>query len=154
MKKIISIIMMALLLMIVAHNALAEDFAVQKENAIAALKVSLPEAVVDFAVRERDDGRDEWDLFFVLGNQLGEGKVLESTNEIRKVTLYEKPDGVLTAGEAMARLSQLKGNVVILDLELDRDDGGLFYEGEAELDGKRYEFEMTAAGEIIEWERD
>lgn len=154
MKKIISIIMMALLLMIVAHNALAEDFAVQKENAIAALKVSLPEAVVDFAVRERDDGRDEWDLFFTQGNQMGEAEVLESTNEIRKVTLYEKPDGVLTAGEAMARLSQLKGNVVILDLELDRDDGGLFYEGEAELDGKRYEFEMTAAGEIIEWERD
>ena len=154
MKKTISIIMTVLLIMIVAHNALAEEFTAQKENAIAALKVSLPEAVVDFAVRERDDVRDEWDLFFVLGNQLGEAEVLESTNEIRKVTLYEKPEGALTAGEAMARLSQLKGNVVIIDLELDRDDGGLFYEGEAELDGKRYEFEMTAAGEIIEWERD
>ena len=154
MKKTISIIMTVLLIMIVAHNALAEEFTAQKENAIAALKVSLPEAVVDFAVRERDDGRDEWDLFFVLGNQMGEAEVLESTNEIRKVTLYEKPEGALTAGEAMARLSQIKGNVVIIDLELDRDDGNLFYEGEAELDGKRYEFEMTAAGEIIEWERD
>ena len=154
MKKTTSIIMTVLLIMVVAHNALAEEFTAQKENAIAALKVSLPEAVVDFAVRERDDGRDEWDLFFVLGNQLGEAEVLESTNEIRKVTLYEKPEGALTAGEAMARLSQLKGNVVIIDLELDRDDGNLFYEGEAELDGKRYEFEMTAAGEIIEWERD
>lgn len=154
MKKTISIIMTVLLIMVVAHSALAEEFTAQKENAIAALKVSLPEAVVDFAVRERDDGRDEWDLFFVLGNQLGEAEVLESTNEIRKVTLYEKSEGALTAGEAMARLSQLKGNVVIIDLELDRDDGNLFYEGEAELDGKRYEFEMTAAGEIIEWERD
>ena len=154
MKKTTSIIMTVLLIMVVAHNALAEEFTAQKENAIAALKVSLPEAVVDFAVRERDDGRDEWDLFFTQGNQMGEAEVLESTNEIRKVTLYEKPEGALTAGEAMARLSQLKGNVVIIDLELDRDDGGLFYEGEAELDGKRYEFEMTAAGEIIEWERD
>lgn len=154
MKKTISIIMTVLLLMVIAHNALAEEFTAQKENAIAALKVSLPEAVVDFAVRERDDGRDEWDLFFTQGNQMGEAEVLESTNEIRKVTLYEKPEGALTAGEAMARLSQIKGNVVIIDLELDRDDGNLFYEGEAELDGKRYEFEMTAAGEIIEWERD
>lgn len=154
MKKTISIIMTVLLIMVVAHNALAEEFTAQKENAIEALKVSLPEAVVDFAVRERDDGQDEWDLFFTQGNQMGEAEVLESTNEIRKVTLYEKPEGALTAGEAMARLSQLKGNVVIIDLELDRDDGNLFYEGEAELDGKRYEFEMTAAGEIIEWERD
>ena len=154
MKKMISIVMAALLLMAVAHSAFAEAFSAQEENALAALKVSLPDAVVDYAVRERDDGRDEWNLFFVLGNQLGECEVLEATNEICKVTLYEKPEGALTAGEAMARLSQLKGAVTVVELELDHDDGSLFYEGEAELGGKRYEFEMTVAGEIIEWERD
>lgn len=37
---------------------------------------------------------------------------------------------------------------------LDRDDGRLVYEGEAELDGRFYDFEMTAEGKIIEWERD
>ena len=80
--------------------------------------------------------------------------MVESTNEIRKVTLFEKPEGGLTAGEAMALLAEKKGAVTIMDLSLDLDDGRLRYEGEAELDGKRYEFEMRVTGEIIEWERD
>lgn len=152
MKKKIAIVMMALMLMVV--GAAAEEFAVEKSNALAAMKVSLPDAVVDYAVRERDDGRYEWDLFFTQGNQLGECEVLESTNEIRKVTLYEKPEGALNAGEAMALLAQKKGEIQVMDLELDRDGGSLRYEGEAELGGKRYEFEMSITGEIIEWERD
>ena len=154
MKKRIVIVMMALLLMITVLNASAEEFAAEKENAIAAAKVSLPEAVVDYAVRERDDGRYEWDLFFTQGSQIGEVEVIESTNEIRKVTLYEKPEGALTASEAMALLAEKKGAIEIIDLELDRDGGSLRYEGEAELSGKRYEFEMRITGEIIEWERD
>ena len=154
MKKKIAIVMMAVLLMISAQNVFAEEFAAEKEKAIASVKVSLPEAVVDYAVRERDDGRYEWDLFITQGNQIGEVKVHETTNEIRKVTLYEKPEGALTASEAMALLAEKKGAVQIIDLELDRDDGSLRYEGEAQLDGKRYEFEMRATGELLEWERD
>lgn len=151
MKKSLVVLM---LLALGAVPAVAEDFSVEKENALAALKVSLPEAVVDYAVRERDDGRYEWDLFFTLGSQIGECEVLESSNEIRKVTLYEKPEGALNAGEAMAQLARLKGDVIIRDLELDKERGGLRYEGEAELDGKYYEFEIAEDGEIIEWERD
>ena len=60
---------------------------------------------------------------------------------------------MLNAGEAMALLSQSKGALTIVELELDHE-GGLRYEGEAEQGGKRYEFEMRATGEIIEWERD
>jgi len=151
MKKIFALMM---ILALAAMPVMAEEFAAERENALAAVKVSLPEAVVDYAVRERDDGRYEWDLFFTQGSQLGVCEVLESTNEIRKVTLYEKPEGALLAGEAMALLAQKKGNVTIVDLELDRDGGRLRYEGEAELDGKRYEFEMSVTGDIIEWERD
>ena len=81
-------------------------------------------------------------------------KVLEDGNELRKVTLYEKPDGALTAAEAMEKLAASKGAVTVIDLDLDRDDGRLRYEGEAELDGKRYEFEMSVTGELLEWERD
>ena len=90
MKKNIAIIMTVLLLVVAAHSVLAEESSAAKENAIAALKVSLPDAVVDYAVREYDDGRYEWDLFFTLGSQLGECEVLESSNEIRKVTLYKR----------------------------------------------------------------
>lgn len=153
MKKIFAM-MLALALLTMAGVAMAEEFATEKQNALAAFKVSMPEAVVDYAVRDRDDGRYEWDLFFTQGSQLGVCEVLESTNEIRKVKLYEKTDGALTADEAMERLAEKKGAITVTELDLDRDDGRLVYEGEVQLDGKRYEFEMKVTGEIVEWERD
>ncbi len=131
-----------------------DPYAAQRENAIAAMKVSLPDATLHYAVRERDDGRDEWNLFFTQSENLGVCKVIEKTNEIRKVELFKKGETMLTADLAMEKLAQQKGAMTILELELDWDDGYLTYEGEAEMNGKRYEFEMTADGEIIEWERD
>lgn len=151
MKKFFALMMV---LALSASVALAEDFAQEKEKAIAALKVSMPEAVVDYAVRDRDDGRYEWELFFEVGGQLGKCEVREDSNEIRKVSLYDKPEGALKASEAMELLAQKKGAIEIIELDLDREGKGLCYEGEAELDGKRYEFEMSVFGEIIEWERD
>ena len=153
MKKMFAMLLTLALLMM-AGAAMAEEFETEKNNALAAFKVSMPDAVVDYTVRERDDGRYEWKLFFTQGSQIGMCKVLESSNEIRKVKLYEKTAGVLTASEAMAKLAEKKGAVTVTELDLDRDDGRLVYEGDAELDGKRYEFEMKATGEIVEWERD
>ena len=150
-KKFFALLM---ILSLSVAPAMAEEFAQQKENALAAMKVSLPEAMFDYAVRDYDDGDYEWALFFEMGSQLGECEVRESTNEICEVTLYEKPEGALKASEAMALLAQQKGEIVIVELDLDREGKMLIYEGEAELDGKRYEFEINAVGEIIEWERD
>ena len=146
--------MLTLALAMMAGTAMAEEFAAEKQNALAAFKVSMPDAVVDYTVRDRDDGRYEWDIFFTQGSQLGLCEVLESTNEIRRVKLYEKAAGALNASEAMAKLAEKKGAITVTDLDLDWDDGSLRYEGDAQLDGKRYEFEMKATGEIIEWERD
>lgn len=43
----------------------------------------------------------------------------------------------------------------ILEIELDRDDGRTYYEGEAYANGYKYEFEVDAyTGAIIEWEVD
>ena len=148
-KNRIMIALLALVLMIGAAHAVAEEYTAERENALAAVKVSLPDAV-----RDRDDGRYEWDVFFTQDNQLGKCQVLESSNELRKVKLYEKPEGALTASEAMALLAEKKGELTVVDLDLDRDDGRIRYEGEAELDGRRYEFEMSVNGDIIEWERD
>jgi len=153
MKKIFAM-MLALALLTMAGAAMAEEFATERQNALAAFKVSLPEAVVDYTVRERDDGRYEWEIFFTQGSQLGVCEVREEGNEIRKVTLYEKTAGMLTASEAMAKLAEKKGAITVTELELDWDNGGLRYEGDAQLDGKRYEFEMKATGEIVEWARD
>lgn len=130
------------------------EYADELQQAIAALQAHTPGAVVDYAVRERDDGRYEWDLFFTLGDQLGQCEIREEGFEVRRVMLYDKPAGGLTAAEAMAALAQAKGDVTIIDLELDRDDGRIRYEGEAALGEKRYEFEINADGRIIEWERD
>jgi len=153
MKKIFAM-MLALALLTMAGAAMAEEFETEKQNALAAFKVSMPDATVDYTVRDRDDGRYEWKLFFTQGSQLGVCEVLESTNEIRKVKLYEKAAGVLTASEAMAKLAEKKGAITVTELDLDWDDGRLTYEGDVQLDGKRYEFEMKATGEVIEWERD
>ena len=153
MKKIFAM-MLALALLTMAGAAMAEEFETEKNNALAAFKVSMPDAVVDYTVRDRDDGRYEWDIFFTQGNQLGVCEVLESNNEIRKVKLYEKTEGALLASEAMAKLAEKKGAITVVNLDLERDDGRLVYEGEVQLDGKRYEFEMKITGEIVEWERD
>ena len=153
MKKIFAMLL-ALALLMMAGAAMAEGFETEKNNALAAFKVSMPDAVVDYTVRERDDGRYEWNIFFTQGSQIGMCKVREESNEIRRVELFEKTAGVLAASEAMAKLAEKKGAVTVTDLELDWDDGRLTYEGDAQLDGKRYEFEMKATGDIIEWERD
>ena len=153
MKKIFAM-MLALALLTMAGAAMAEGFETEKNNALAAFKVSMPEAVVDYTVRDRDDGQYEWDIFFTQGNQLGVCEVLESNNEIRKVKLYEKTEGALLASEAMAKLAEKKGAITVVNLDLERDDGRLVYEGDVQLDGKRYEFEMKITGEIVEWERD
>lgn len=153
MKKIFAM-MLALMLLMVAGAAMAEEFETEKNNALAAFKVSMPDATVDYTVRERDDGRYEWKLFFTQGDQIGVCEVREESNEIRKVELFVKEAGMLNAAEAMAKLSEKKGAITVTELELGWDDGRLQYEGDVELDGKRYDFEMKVTGEIIEWERD
>ena len=165
MKKFYWMLTLLAVFALGAHSALAEgadipkpqfpaEYAEEFTKAEAALKAHTPGTVVDFAVRERDDGREEWDLFFVLGGQLGEGEVIESDYTVRNVRLYDMPEGGLSAAQAVRLLRKEKGDLQIVDLELDRDNGRLRYEGEATLDGKRYEFEISVEGELIEWERD
>lgn len=165
MKKTFWLLALLMALVLPMQNVLAEEaveptpyfpaeYAAEFEQASAALQAHLPGALVDFAVRERDDGRYEWDLFFVLDGQLGEVEILEGDFAIRRVRLYDMPEGGLTALQAIAVLAQEKGELLVTDLELDLDDGRLRYEGEAMLGERHYEFEISATGSIIEWEYD
>lgn len=122
--------------------------------AIEAVRKEVPGAVIHYAIQNTDDRRLEWDVFFTDGTMLGECEVDAETYEVRKYRSYEPKGEALTADKAVEKLMASKGALTIIDLDLDRDDGDLWYEGEAELDGRRYEFEMTAAGRIVEWERD
>ena len=90
---------------------------------------------------------------YVYG-QLSEGKITGFAFDVRRVSLHNVPENALTAAQAMDVLKQGKGDVQILDLELDREDGRLCYEGEAMLENKRYEFTVSVAGDILEWKRD
>ena len=156
MMKKVYIILLALLLVFGVEEAFGESLDSPALSApIAAMKVSLPDAQLHYAVKEREDGRDEWNLFFSQNGSLGVCKIWADTNTIRKVELYDRgTEEALTADKAMEKLAQDKGAMTVRELELDWDDGELRYEGEAELDGRYYEFEMTAAGRVIEWERD
>lgn len=150
-------VLVTIVLVLVSCEVFAESadpYAAQREAAIAAMKVSLPEAELDYAVRERDDGRYEWNFFYTQGEQFGVCKVLEANNEVRRVELFNPPAGALKASEAMAKLAAEKGAMEITDLELDWDDGFLTYEGDAQMNGRRYEFEMDVDGSFIKWERD
>ena len=157
MKKEWVVVLLVIVLVLISCEVFAESadpYAAQREAVLAAMKVSLPEAEVDYIVRERDDGRYEWNIFYVQDGRFGVCKVLEATNEVRRVELFDPPAGALKASEAMAKLAQEKGAMEITDLELDWDDGYLTYEGDALMNGRRYEFEMDVDGSFIEWERD
>lgn len=163
MKKLLSVLILLTLLMLPMHNTYAEEVltpyypsehAAAFEKAAVALQTHTPGAIVDYAVRERDDGEFEWKLFFTLNGQLGEAEILEEAFSVRRVRLYDMPEGSLTAFQTMNKLMQEKGILTIVDLELDNEKGRIYYEGEAMLDALRYEFEISVTGEIIEWERD
>ena len=165
MKKYIWIPALLLLFIIAMNSVHAQnadtstayfpaEYAAEYEKAAATLYAHTPGAVIDYAVRERDDGRYEWDLFFTCNGQLGVAEVIEFDFSVRRVKLYDMSEETLSASQAVAMLAQQKGNVQIIDLELDWDDSRLQYEGEAMLNEKRYEFELSATGAIREWERD
>ena len=64
-------------------------------------------------------------------------------------------DGRLTEAGALAALGLLRPGAEVEELELDREDGRLVYEGEAWLGGVEYEFELEATvGRLIEWQAD
>lgn len=162
MKKMMLTLMIAL--MVLASAAATADSyyldrsslsADSQQTAEAAFKAAEPGATLNYTILDRDDGRFEWEIFFSEGGSLGVCEVDAKTGEIIRTKTYSDiADGALTADKAIEALGKAKGNVTVLELDFERDDGRLIYEGEAELDGRFYDFEMTVEGRIIEWERD
>lgn len=64
-------------------------------------------------------------------------------------------DGVLTLEGALKVLALHRPEAEFRALELEEDDGIWEYEGEALINGEKYEFELNArTGKLLEWERD
>ena len=109
------------------------------------------------ALLERDDGQYEWKVFVRKGSEVSLYTVQAQSGAIYGVETYPQGEGVMSAEEAVAALKAAQGDVEVteLDLELNDNTHTLRYEGKAQSDGRRYEFEMDAAdGKLYEWERD
>ena len=62
---------------------------------------------------------------------------------------------MMTEEAARAQIATLKPGAEIVRIKLDEDDGRYFWEGDATLNGTRYEFSINATtGDMVEWERD
>lgn len=66
-----------------------------------------------------------------------------------------RANGLLTEDGARRVLGIFRPDAVVTELELEKDDGLLIYEGEALVNGIEYEFEIDAiTPRLLEWERD
>lgn len=126
-------------------------------------------SIVEFK-RDTDDGRTVYDGKAVLEGREYEFEIDAATGSFLEWDADDADEGWHTGGgtssgqaaqtaldEEGARalvLARIPG-ATIVEIERDTDDGRVYYEGEAVLDGWEYEFEIDAtAGEFIKWEAD
>ena len=112
----------------------------------------------------RDDGDQEYEVNFYVGNREYDYDINAATGEIRShdseidddyVSSTEAAGAAVSEDEAratvVARVSGASASDVRLYLE--RDDGRLVYEGELIYNGTEYEFQIDAAtGDVLDWE--
>lgn len=149
----------------------AVRFEMDSPDRMGALATTLTEEQIKEAVQKEypgatvvryderiDDGWHEIEVFFYAEGVYGTLELNAESGTILDADVYfgDYTDGsVLTQDAAIAALASLKPGVEVVKIELDEDDGRSIWEGDAKLDGKRYEFELDAAsGTLIEWERD
>ena len=105
-----------------------------------------------------DDGNHEIEVFLVTDGLYGTLDLNAETGAILERELYVgqySTDGMMTEEAARAQIATLKPGAEIVKIKLDEDDGRYFWEGDATLNGSRYEFAINATtGDMVEWERD
>lgn len=113
-----------------------------------------PGAYVAFTLLEKDDGLYRWKVFV----RSGEDWLVYERNALDGAAMEtERYFGaaVVTPEEAVEAIRAQKGDIVLTELDMTLDKGRLVYEGQAELGGVRYEFEVLAAdGSLLEWKKD
>lgn len=111
-----------------------------------------------------DDGVQEYEVTFYVGNREYDYDINAATGEIRShdseidddyVSSTEAAGAAVSEDEAratvVARVSGASASDVRLHLE--RDDGRLVYEGELIYNGTEYEFQIDATtGDVLDWE--
>ena len=78
----------------------------------------------------------------------------EQENKTPKTTAAQAKE-TISAEKARSIVLAKAPGAEIVELELDRDDGRMTYEGEAYKDGMEYEFELDAyTGAILKWDEE
>lgn len=128
------------------------------EAALESVQRVFPDATIASQTSEIDDRLNEIKLFFYTDSLFGTMSLNAETGDILEYDVSigsYLSDGQLTLDAAEAQLLALKPGATVTKIELDKDNGRVFWEGDATLDGKRYEFKLDAfTGALVEWERD
>lgn len=136
----------------------AKEATLTGEQTAAAVEAAYPGARIVWQDAEKDDGLHAIKVFIVTDGLYGTLDLNAATGDIleRDLSVGEyAEDGVTTEAAARAQVAAYRPGAEIVRIEMDKDDGQVYWEGEARLDGQRYEFTISAAtGELIEWERD
>lgn len=135
----------------------ATAFTLTGAEALAAAVQIAPEAENAIVTQERDDGACTYEIFYAVPGAIGEIVLNAETGAVASTKTFPEAlvRGVLN-GEDVARLvSERQEGAVIVELDLEWDDGMYQYSGEATVNNQRYSFDMNAiTGKILEWERD
>ncbi len=112
----------------------------------------------------RDDGVQEYEVTFYVGNREYDYDINAATGEIRSHNSEIDDDYVSSTEAAGAAVSEDEARATVVArvsgasasdvrLYLERDDGRLVYEGELIYNGTEYEFKIDATtGDVLDWE--
>ena len=112
----------------------------------------------------RDDGVQEYEVTFYVGNREYDYDINAATGAIRSYDSEIDDDYVSSTEAAGAAISEDEARATVVArvsgasasdvrLYLERDDGRLVYEGELIYNGTEYEFQIDAAtGDVLDWE--
>lgn len=134
--------------------------AITKEQAKSLVLKKIPGATIVELSVDYDDGRKVYEGEAYLNTSEYEFEIDAATGNFIKW----KEEKHENTGNASSLISAEKAKSIVLakvpgatitDLELDEDDGGYYYEGEARKGSVEYEFVINAVnGSIVEWEED
>ena len=112
----------------------------------------------------RDDGVQEYEVNFYVGNREYDYDINAATGEIRSYDSEIDDDYVSSTEAASAAISEDEARATVVArvsgasasdvrLYLERDDGRMVYEGELIYNGTEYEFQIDATtGDVLDWE--
>jgi len=140
----------------------ADEKNLSEEKIREILKKKVSNAEIKSLKLEKDDGHWQYEGTMVTENKKYEFEIDALTGTITDWDEEAIKSGTTPAAQTTISSDKAKSIVLakipgakIVELEKDRDDGRVIYEGEAYLDGIEYEFEIDAyTGTIFKWDAD